>query len=34
VAKGLLLDAAADVVDDGEAELDDMERVEHAHRVR
>jgi hypothetical protein len=29
-----LLDAAADVVDGGEAQPDDVEGVEHAHRVR
>ena len=31
--QGVLLDAAADLVDDLGAELDDVERVEHGDRV-
>ena len=34
VAGLLALDAAADVIDGGEAEADHVERVEHPHRVR
>ena len=33
VAQGGLLDAAADLVDDLGAELDDVERVQHRHGV-